>query len=213
LNLVNYSNDSPILVSAYDPTFITRDVLPKHSLCDNLGIKTPKYEFTLAQHRHAIKSQTQIPLGVTILHTPGHTPDELALYDEAEMMLYVGDSLYENAAIMFPSEGSIISWFVWMQYLVTWAKSKNAQRKASTDESGPKEVLMNCGHQTVLKPALEMLLSTIAFMNEVVEKKEEVKRKWEKNGEQFVAYQKTSGRLSLECPERLVNEARSKRIV
>ena len=51
-----------------------------------------------------------VPLGVVVLHTPGHTPDELALWDESETMLYVGDTLYEWAHIIFPSEGSIVQW-------------------------------------------------------------------------------------------------------
>ena len=49
-------------------------------------------------------------MGMQLLHTPGHTPDELALWDEAETMLYIGDTLYEWAPIIFPNEGSIVQW-------------------------------------------------------------------------------------------------------
>jgi len=116
---------------------------------------------------------------------------------------------------MFPSKGSTISLFVWMRYHVIWVIESSARTRseASTDELGPREVVVNSRHQTILKPALEMLLSTIAFMNDVVKKREEVKRTCEKNREELIAYQQASGRLSLEYHGWLVNEARSKRDV
>ena len=53
-------------------------------------------------------------LGIMVLHTPGHTPDSLAWYDEEEMHLSVGDSFYEEGedgmAIQFPKEGNLIEW-------------------------------------------------------------------------------------------------------
>ena len=50
-------------------------------------------------------------MGVNIFHTPGHIPDKIALYDHGKMMLYVGDSLYEYEPIIFPSDGSTVTWF------------------------------------------------------------------------------------------------------
>ncbi len=77
-----------------------------------MGIRTPEYRPILVPHQHDITSRdSKMSLGVTILHTPGHTPDEIALFDEAEMMLYVGDSLYEYEHIIFPNQGSIVTWF------------------------------------------------------------------------------------------------------
>ncbi|KAF7327622.1 Metallo-hydrolase/oxidoreductase [Mycena kentingensis (nom. inval.)] len=93
-----------ILVSAHSPYFISPANLPKHSLCADMGIHTPKYTPILVPHRHEIAPD------VFILHTPGHTPDELAVYDATEKMLYVGDTLYEEDTIIFPNEGSIVDW-------------------------------------------------------------------------------------------------------
>ena len=47
-NLENSPN-SIILASAHDPNFLAR-VLPKHSLCNALGIKTPQYTPILVPH-------------------------------------------------------------------------------------------------------------------------------------------------------------------
>lgn len=56
----------------------------------------------------------QTDLDMSIIHTPGHTPDELAWYDSAEMHLSVGDSFYEEGEesmpIIFPGEGNLIEW-------------------------------------------------------------------------------------------------------
>lgn len=142
---------------------------------------------------------------MTIFHTPGHTPDEIALYDHAEMMLYVGDSLYEYEPIIFPSEGSIVTWFESMDFLTWLVESRN-----STASDGRK-VQMNSGHRTVLQPALEILLAAKTFMRDVVNGKEAVKKRRQNRGEEIVMYKQSGGRFSLICPERLILEMRSKK--
>lgn len=151
-------------------------------------------------------------LGVKILHTPGHTPDEIALYDEAEMMLYVGDSLYEWEPIIFPKEGSIVTWFLSMEYLISFVKQKNSMVQSSNKANRkPSEVLINSGHCTVLQPALEVLLSAKAYMQDVVGGRKEVVERQQGRGEDTVTYGKVGDRFSLRCPERLVHEARKAR--
>lgn len=148
-------------------------------------------------------------LGVTIFHTPGHTPDEIALFDEAEMMLYVGDSLYEYEHIIFPNQGSITTWFSSMEFLVSFVKAKNAQVTSSTTgAAGPREMLINSGHVTTLRPALDVLLSAITFMQDVVDGREKAKKREWRQGEATVTYEQEGNRFSLRCPERLVLEAR-----
>jgi len=201
-------NDSPILASAHSPSFLERSDMPEHSLCSALGIKTPKFTPTLVPHMHDIvSSKSKKSLGVKILHTPGHTPDEIALYDEAEMMLYVGDSLYEWEPIIFPKEGSIVTWFLSMDYLISFVKEKNAISQSSRGGGPSSEVLINSGHCTALQPALEVLLSAKAYMQDVVKGREMVKeRRWSR-AEEIVTYGQVGDRFSLRCPERLVREA------
>ena len=189
--------------------------MPEHSLCNALGIHTPQYSPTLVPHQYAITSSTigRIPLGVSILHTPGHTPDEVALYDEAEMMLYVGDSLYEYEPIIFPREGSIVTWFSSMDYLISFVEEKNAALPASTrNNSIPMEVLINSGHRTTLRPALEVLVGARAFIEDVIAGREKAKRRGWGRGEEIVIYEQAGDRFSLRCPERLIQEARREKI-
>lgn len=147
-----------------------------------------------------------------MLHTPGHTPDEIALYDDHEMMLYVGDSLYEDEPIIFPLEGSIVNWFASIDFLISFVKERNTARSHSTtsiaDGQHPNEVLINAGHCTAMRPAMEVLSSARAFMYDVVTGKEKVKGRGLNRGHPTVTYAQEGGRFSLRCPERLILEAR-----
>lgn len=140
---------------------------------------------------------------MTLLHTPGHTPDELALYDPAEKMLYVGDSLYEYEDIIFPKEGSIVEWFTSLDYLIDFVNDEN-QNNCNVAT----EVLINSGHRTVIQPALEVLGEARAFMVQVVQETEPVKERLIVRGEDTVVYRQKGGRFSLRCPERLVEDVR-----
>ncbi|KAI0749582.1 Metallo-hydrolase/oxidoreductase [Daedaleopsis nitida] len=200
LGVEQFAKDSPVIASGHDPAFLSSHNLPTHSLCDDLGITTPSYEPSLRPHMDAISSDDGVSLGIKLLHTPGHTPDELALWDEDEGILYVGDTLYEWAPIIFPNEGSIVQWFDTVDALM-----------ALVEKSGKaEETRVNCGHKTAMGPGLEVLRTTKAFLMDVVEGREQVKREMRKRGEMHVEYVQIGGRYSLICPERLVNEARDK---
>lgn len=204
---------SPVLASSYSPSFLSPENIGTNSLCNDLGIPTPSYTPTLVPHLHNIHDvQGDVNLDVLVLHTPGHTPDELALYDPAEKMLYVGDSLYEYDHIIFPKEGSIIAWFSTVDYLVSFVQSQSSPIGKSTHgcySSGTEnDVWINAGHQTVCRPALEVLLATRAFMKDVVEGKEALVSRTIKRGEETVEYRQKGGHFALICPERLVLEAR-----
>lgn len=196
------SKDSVILASSYFPSFVSPDNIPTNSLCKHLKIKTPSYVPTLVPHMHPIES-SGVPVGVVILHTPGHTPDELALYDASEKMLYVGDSLYEDAPIIFPKEGSIVDWFASVDSLISFVNTQNTSfRGVSTGE-----VLINAGHCTVSQPAIKVLEDARSFLSDVVGGKEKIRERSTVRGEATVSYAQQDGKLSLRCPERLVQEA------
>ncbi|RDX42120.1 Metallo-hydrolase/oxidoreductase [Lentinus brumalis] len=198
LGVEQFAHDSPVLASGYDPSFLAPASLPTHSLCESLHIRTPSYTPSLRRQGEVILSQGGVHLGMKLLHTPGHTPDELALWDEDEAMLYVGDTLYEWAHIIFPNEGSIVQWLGTVDALTILVQSS----------ARPEEAKINCGHKTANCAALEVLQTTKAFMLDVLEGREEVKSRMTKRGEEHVEYVQEAGRYSLVCPERLVKEAK-----
>ena len=124
-----------IVASAAGRDFIESD-LGTHGLFNSIGRPTPYYQVTkwaqaferlrypFPHKRSALglsigdQAKTTTDLGITIIQTVGHTPDELAWYDHEEMHLYVGDSFYregdENMPIIFPRE--VMQCFVYLTY-------------------------------------------------------------------------------------------------
>ena len=101
---------SAIWASSYDKPFIEgEDRLPTSSLCHFFGIETPQYKIThwADDGQHILAGEGGEDLGLVIYHTPGHTPDELAVWDPQERVIFVGDTLYEWARIAFPLEGDL----------------------------------------------------------------------------------------------------------
>ncbi|KAJ3552088.1 hypothetical protein NM688_g4344 [Phlebia brevispora] len=207
LGVEQFAKDSPILASGHSPSFLSEENLPFNSLCKSLGIDVPHYKPVLVQHLHTLQSsylegsQTadakSTSLGIIVLHTPGHTPDELALWDETEEVLYVGDTLYEYAHIIFPTEGSITEWLRTVDDLIQLVTPFPNAR-------------ISCGHVTAGRPALDVLTGARRFMADVLARREPVRNRFEKRGEMCVEYVQEGMRFSLVCPERLVEEARER---
>jgi glyoxylase-like metal-dependent hydrolase (beta-lactamase superfamily II) len=49
-------------------------------------------------------------LGLVIYQTPGHMPDQVAIWDPEERFLYVGDTVYQHAPILFPEGASFLKY-------------------------------------------------------------------------------------------------------
>ncbi|EPT05632.1 hypothetical protein FOMPIDRAFT_1021394 [Fomitopsis schrenkii] len=202
LGVEQFAQDSPVLQSAHAPAFVSRAALPAHSLCADLGIRTPLFASVLVPHNAVLTSASGLPLGVTLLHTPGHTPDEIAIWDAQELMLYVGDTVYEWEPIIFPAEGSISVWLSTIDQLVQVAMSSQA----------PENVKINCGHRTASRSALEVLAKAKGFMLDVLADDVEVRWRIWKRGEWHVEYRQDGGQFSVRCPERLVDDARQQQL-
>lgn len=203
LGVEPFATDSPILGSSHSPSFVSPENFPANSECESHGLRAPVYGLTLVPHLHEITSSAGLSLGLKVLHTPGHTPDELALWDVDQNMLYVGDTLYEDDPIIFPSGGSLPVWFSTVDQLIELVET----------QPDSENVMINCGHATALRPALGVLKTCRTFMENVVSGKEPLKQRYLRRGTWCVEFREDKGRFSLICPERLVLEARDKALV
>jgi glyoxylase-like metal-dependent hydrolase (beta-lactamase superfamily II) len=89
-----------IVASGHDRDFLKPERRDANSLCGAFGLQTPKYEIShYAQDGEELEHKGH-GLGLQIIHTPGHTPDSIAIYDEAERWLFVGDTCYQRFATM-----------------------------------------------------------------------------------------------------------------
>jgi glyoxylase-like metal-dependent hydrolase (beta-lactamase superfamily II) len=198
---------STIWASSYDKTFLDSRHLPTSSLCRFLNIPTPKYSITNSADDGVALTHKDHDLGLIVYQTPGHTPDELALWDPSERTLYVGDTLYEWAPIIFPKEGNLITYSDSIERLRHLVKEFNSHLKIDTF-SDPKKVMIACGHTTADADAELILLEVDDFLWDVVSGKVEVGREEEDRGEVIYLYEKEDGKLSFLGPRRLFDEFR-----
>ena len=197
-----------ILASSFDKSFIEED-LPVHSLCKFLGVPTPKYTVSYWAGDLEKLSLKGKSLRLQILHTPGHTPDELAWYDEHERHLYVGDSFYERVAkdnsyeqaIIFPKEGNWIHYMQSLEKLLRFVEEKN-------EDPDKAPVRIGCGHVTSSVDGVEILLKVRQLFQDIIAGKVPIVHEEEKRGEEFVLWKAAAeSRFSVAAPKRLALEA------
>ncbi|KAF2666125.1 Metallo-hydrolase/oxidoreductase [Microthyrium microscopicum] len=201
-------SNTTFLASSYDPSFITKS-LPTHSLCHHLGIETPSYNVSYwADHFEKI-TYDSLSLNIQILHTPGHTPDELAWYDRTERHLYVGDTLYEvgpgpePAPIMFPKEGDLIDYMQSLRTLKSFIAAQNEEYP-----SRPR-VKIGCAHITSSVDAAEIVDEVQALFVYIIEGKVPIADSMKQRGEICDFYMEAKdAKFCVRVPRRLVDDAR-----
>ena len=200
--------DTTILASSYNPSFITED-LPTHSLCRFVGVATPSYKvFYWAGHLEQV-THNSVPLNIQILHTPGHTPDELAWYDSLERHLYVGDTFYElhspsfSSAIIFPLEGDWIDYMQSLRTLRAFIEEQNSKYPSAA------RVKIGCAHITFSVDGAEIVAEVQALFIRIIQGKVPVIRSIEVRGETCDLWmEKPEARFSVRAPRRLAEAAR-----
>ena len=145
------SGMTTVLSSSHKKSFLVpRSNLAKHSLCETIGLKTPKYDVGIwARDLERVvytypnplsrSENLEIDTGLTILHTPGHTPDSLAWYDHNERYIVVGDSLYERQSpdtkdaseppmpTIFDIESDLLDWWDSLKKVIDFVRERNKE--------------------------------------------------------------------------------------
>ncbi|MCJ1320403.1 hypothetical protein MMC15_005742 [Xylographa vitiligo] len=211
LGIPSFQEVTPVILASSNGKSFIEDDLPKHSLCAGLDVPTPKYLISYWAADMEKIAYDDLPLGVQILHTPGHTPDELAWYDEAERHLFVGDSFYERVAvdksytqaIIFPKEGDIIIYMQSLEKLLSFVQRENRLQHDSN-------VRIGCGHVTYsAADGLGLLQEVQRYFWDVIDGIVPVRESSERRGEVHDLWQKDAdARFSLMGPRRLVADAR-----
>ncbi|KAK9452099.1 beta-lactamase-like protein [Limtongia smithiae] len=136
--LFEFADDSTIFISGYSQEYILKD-LGCNSLCCAFNIPTPKFNVGhWLQHREHLTFRG-VDLKLEALLTPGHTPDEIALYDSEEKVLFAGDSLYEQLPIYIIETSDMMDYIKSMNEVLGYVIKKN--------EFGPR-VVTAAGHMT-----------------------------------------------------------------
>jgi hypothetical protein len=130
---------------------VPRSNLAEHSLCDTIGVPPPKYQVGIwAQDFEDVifqypprkgGSSESLEIGITIIHTPGHTPDSLTWYDSNERYISVGDSLYERESpdtraadeppmpTIFDIESNLLDWWDSLKKVIEFVRTRNEEEE------------------------------------------------------------------------------------
>lgn len=128
--------------------------LQKNSLCEKLGLEAPRYKMIYpckdghsletADREGTITAQSMLS-GLSVLLTPGHTPDSLSWYLSDLRILCVGDMFYEresedtrtgshgrwtaesSAAVVFVEQSNINHWRQSMHKILSFVQARNAE--------------------------------------------------------------------------------------
>jgi glyoxylase-like metal-dependent hydrolase (beta-lactamase superfamily II) len=195
---------STVLSSAYQKSFITpRSHLAEHSLCNDLGILVPDYRVDIwAEDFQELvlkpAGSQSIPTGITILQTPGHTPDSLSWYDStlSPPHIFVGDTLYERQSTItrhereppmptvFNVDSNLADWSKSIEKMIKFVRERNLELGTTASEaeddwvlvSQPKirrydqpRVMLGAAHVTVAVDAEKCLEEMRDFMNRILQ--------------------------------------------
>lgn len=221
-----------IIASAAGRHFIESD-LGAHGLFDEFGIPVPYYVVTFwaeafAQLKWPIWHKEedeprpfQTNLKISIIPTPGHTPDELAWYDHEEMHLYCGDSFYEEGEdgmpIIFVGDSNLIEWVFAMQKLLVFVRSENARAAKAAEEAKDSgwvkvasRVKVSCAHQTTGVDGEEILARLEKFSSQVYNGEIPVVQKEVWLGDAYYTWRESDKKtkMSIKAPARLMDDAR-----
>ncbi|EEY21458.1 conserved hypothetical protein [Verticillium alfalfae VaMs.102] len=134
------------------------------SLCAFIGMELPRYHVThWAEDGARVVSSSGQDLNLVVFQTPGHMPDEIAIWDAKERVLFVGDTVYERAPILFPEGGSISEYRDTIDRLQQLVHGWNEEEKVNCGK-----VTIASGHITKSADAARLLAQTGSFVSKVL---------------------------------------------
>lgn len=160
-----------IVASGYDRNFLLPKNRPASSLCENFNINTPRYKISHFANDHERLHYKGNDLGLIVLQTPGHTPDELAVFDEDERVIFLGDTAYrrvkhepwgekQDVPIILVLQSDWKDWLGSLKKLVKFVEKHN---------NPTSRIIAACGHTTAGIPAGKLLHNALHFANRVAD--------------------------------------------
>ncbi|KAJ5995848.1 hypothetical protein N7481_002825 [Penicillium waksmanii] len=185
------TDGSTVWASDYDKDYLSPTRLPSTSLCDKLNIKTPEYTVTnWCSDGQQVIDRVGHDLHLTVYHIPGHTPDEIAIWDSHERILFVGDSMYQHAPIFLFETQSVI------RYSESIGKMRQLVRRFNAETE--QRAKISCSHITSSIDAADFLAEVDAFLYEVVTGQVERKGSSDMSGHPRDSYSRKDGGLEFQ---------------
>ncbi|KAI9148287.1 major facilitator superfamily domain-containing protein [Paramyrothecium foliicola] len=208
------SPNHSVWASSFNRDFVEgKDRLPTSSLCRFVGMETPNYKVThWADDGQRLVTNSGEDLGLTIFQTPGHTPDELAIWDAQERVLFVGDTLYERGHIFFPPEGNLKLYSETLTRLrslvTTWNdESFDALNIDRINGAGVEaRVKIAGGHITCGADAEQLISNVQGFFYQIAKGEIEALERELLFDDDYVAFYRPDGAIKFLMPKKLLDE-------
>ncbi|KAH8893616.1 Metallo-hydrolase/oxidoreductase [Thozetella sp. PMI_491] len=203
---------STIWAGSYDKSFLDKGRLSTTSLCRFMDMKTPEYTISHWADDGQKMTLDGKDLNLVIYHTPGHTPDQIAIWDSEERVIFVGDTMYERVPIVFPVEGNIRLYSETLEKLKTYVRGWNATTYTNGDSGAAEKmtrVKMACGHSTCAADAEELIDDVDSMLYRVMENLVPENDWGEWRGEPLIQYKREDGKINFAGPRGRFEEFRS----
>ncbi|KAM0712013.1 hypothetical protein Q7P37_011107 [Cladosporium fusiforme] len=168
------TSGAKIVASGHDLDFLSPDMREENSLCGAFDMKTPRYEVDYYASDGERLNHHGHDLGLCMIHTPGHTPDSMAIYDQEERWLFIGDTCYQRVATMPWTEEQDVAIILplqgnWKDFVATLQKLRDfvAEEDAKPASSTRREMKLAAGHTTSQAPAADFLRKAASFVKDV----------------------------------------------
>lgn len=175
-HLLDANGKITVFASSYDKDFLTPwRSLQKHSLCPYLGLKAPEYDAHWIEDGQRITysdpaiSHQRIQTSITVIQTPGHTPDSISWYDHDSYTLCVSDMFYEKESdetrsgsggswgreppqpVVFVSSSNIVQWNASMHRLLDLVRYENRKLGSEAHCASPPHIQDGLGDHVVFE--------------------------------------------------------------
>lgn len=162
-----------------------------------MGIETPKY--TISDWAEDGESVDVDNAALTIYQIPGHTPDQLAVWDAQERHLFVGDMLYLDAPILFLRGGSAVDYAQSLTKLRLLVKG--------WDSEAAQKAKISCGHITSGHSASTVLAGVDEFFQNIRDGKVPATSEGDRYGmRDLQLYEMEKSRISFLGPRKVFDE-------
>ncbi|KAK7207384.1 beta-lactamase-like protein [Myxozyma melibiosi] len=141
--------EADIFVSGNSQEYVLKD-LGCNSLCCAVSMPTPKFEVHHWLEQNEKLVYKGIDLKIEALLTPGHTPDEIALYDEEEKVFFSGDSVYEKVPIYMIETSNMADFGKSLDFMLEYVQKKNAELSGTRITTAAGHVTDSADTETLL---------------------------------------------------------------
>ncbi|KAI8805844.1 beta-lactamase-like protein [Cladochytrium replicatum] len=134
---------------------------------------------------------------LTVLWTPGHSANDICIYDPYDQRLFMGDLLYTWAPVILGQGSNLTDYLASLRKVLVFVENLDEKDR----------VRLSCGHNAGNLPALEFLRSMIKVTERAMQAQIAEFEESELSGGRFYTYNAEDGMLSLKILDTILMQS------